>query len=435
MVTDATVFGLGILVSIVLTRSLGPEQRGVYALLVTTNVLLGSVAHFSLGAAFSTMLARARYRLGEVNSVGALMALAMGAVCTATVALAFPLMSDSIFANVPYAYGLVAAALVVATIYQMYWNAMMIGLNRILLLNKLNLAVNVTSAVLMVFVVGVLQAGIPGFLAVWSSTALGGALAAFALAWRIEAAVWPPNRSAFRDLLGFGLRTHGANIAHQLFLRFDMYVVNALVGTVWVGFYSLSTSLAEKLWIPFNSLQASSASKIAQLPKSEAALLTAKVSRTSVLMMLAVAIPFGAVSPWLVPFLYGAEFSASVLPLVVLLGGTLGFAVMIVLNNYILGQMQRPGLLSIISWLELAVSIPLYVWLILWQGIVGAAIASTLTYLLAMSATLWVVVRDSGLPVHMMLLPRRSDFGDYARVIRSAIRRLPVLGRYADRPS
>ncbi len=425
LATDAAVFGLGVVVSIVLTRSLGPEQRGVYALLVTTNVLAAQFSHLSVGGAFSTMLARRRCTPGEANGVAVLLALGLGgAACVLSggALLALPALRASILQGVPYAYLLVALVLVPTTIYQIYWTAMMLGLNRPVTLNKLNLAVNTTNAVLIVLVVGLLRLGLPGFLGVWAFSAVLNTISGVVVANRIEPIKWPPTRAVLRDMLGFGLRGHGANIAHQLFLRFDVYAVNALVGTVGVGFYSLSTSLAEKLWIPINALLTSSTGKIAGLPHQESAQLTARVARTALLMMLGVALPFGLVSPWLVPLLYGGEFAASVLPLQLLLPGTLGFALMLVLNLYILGQMERPGLLSAIAWAELAVSVPLYLALISWLGIVGAAIASTLTYLLAAGWTLRIFLRDSGLKAGEVLLPRRADLQDYARVLWSLLR-------------
>jgi O-antigen/teichoic acid export membrane protein len=260
-------------------------------------------------------------------------------------------------------------------------------------------------------------------------------LSALYLAARLDRPVWPPSGAALREMLNFGLHSHGANIAHQLFLRFDVYTVNVVLGAIGVGFYSRAISLAEKLWVPVNAIYASSLGKIAQLPRDESALLTAKVARAALLIMLGLSIPFAAISPWLIPFLYGPEFMASVVPLVVLLGGGLCFAVMLVLNNYILGQMQRPGLLSILSWLQLVVSIPLYLVLIGMAGIVGAAIASTLTYLLAMLCTLYVFTHDSGLTSAQVLIPTPNDFRDYARVLRAALLSMLSLGRYMHRLS
>jgi Na+-driven multidrug efflux pump len=81
------------------------------------------------------------------------------------------------------------------------------------------------------------------------------------------------------------------------------------------------------------------------------------------------------------------------------------------------------------------VSVPLYLGLILLQGITGAAIASTLTYLLAMACTIYVFMRDSRLPLRQILIPGRSDFHDYIRVLKSVLHRLPVLRRFVERPS
>lgn len=434
MAVDAVVFVLGIAVSVVLTRSLGPEQRGVYVLLFTTNVLLANLANLGATGAFSTMLARGRYRLGQLNMLAFALAVAAGGTCLLVVSLAYPFLGSNIFENVPFDYLLVALGLVPTTIYQIYWNGLMIGSQRVFLLNKVTLAVNLFNGLLMIIVVGVLGWGIPGFLLVWSTSAIGGFVLMSAVAVRMEPHAWPGG-GTLRDVLTFGLRGHGAQVSHHIYLRFDVYALNTLVGSAGVGFYSLAASLAEKLWLPLNAIQVSSTGKIAQLPHDESALLTAKVARTAILLMLSVALPFALVSPWLVPFVFGVEFSVSVLPLVVLLGGTLSFAVMMVLNTYIVGRMERPGLLSIIGWVQLLVSIPLYLTLILLWGIVGAALASSLTYVIAMSSTLYVFKRDSGLPLSAVLIPRPSDFANYRRVLKPFLARLPILRRYADHPS
>src|SRR5207302_947235 len=67
MGTTLIVFGLGVLLSVVLRRNLGPVVSGIYVLLVTTNALLANVVNLSLGPGCTTMLAQGRYRLGEVH--------------------------------------------------------------------------------------------------------------------------------------------------------------------------------------------------------------------------------------------------------------------------------------------------------------------------------------------------------------------------------
>ena len=222
MATDVAVVGLGVLVSIVLTRSLGSELRGVYVLLTTTNFIVASFAHLSIGIACSTFLARGRLKLGEVNTVAALIAAVMGALSVLVVSLAFFLLYDILFRGIKFEYLLIALLLIPASIYQAYWNSMMVGLGRIVLLNKLNLGINISNALLMILFVGILfPANVLTALLVWSFSAFIGALCSAMLATRIEPFSWPPKRETFREMLGFGLRGHGANIAQQLFLRLD----------------------------------------------------------------------------------------------------------------------------------------------------------------------------------------------------------------------
>jgi stage V sporulation protein B len=430
LAADITIVLLGVLVSIVLTRSLGPEGRGIYALLITTNVLAANLFHLSVASANSTYLGRGQVTLGQVSSISILLALGLGGLAALIIAALYPLLSGNVLENVPFPYLLVALLLVPATIFQIYWSYMLMGLSRAALMNTLNLVANLVNAALIVLIVGILRLGIPGFLAVWTLTSLGTFAATLLLAARIDRPEWPPSGQVARKLLGFGLRSHGANIAHHVFLRFDAYAINVFIGSAGVGFYSLSTSLAERVWLPLNAVHAASLGKITQLPREEAAILTAKVARAALLITASVALPLAAASPWLVPLLYGPEFAESVLPLVLLLGGTIAFAIMFVLNSYILGQMERPGLLSIIGWLQLGVSVPLYLGLIAWLGIVGAAIASSLTYLFAMAASLVVFMRDAKMGPGQVLVPRRSDFADYGRVLGRIWRRLP-FGRRA----
>lgn len=435
MAVDATVFVLGIVVSIVLTRSLGPEQRGVYVVLFTTNLLVAALSNFSVNNSLSTMLARGKLTLARASGAALFIAVALGGAAIAVVLLLFPALAGGPFRGLTLDQMIVALLLVPSTIYQAYWNHIMMGTGRVLLLNKVNLVTNVTNAVLMVLAVGVLGLGIPGFLAAWTASSAFGMIAMMVIAGRIERPEIPPHGPSVKSLLGFGLRGHGAQVAHQLYLRFDVYALNLFAGNAAVGFYSLSTSLAEKLWVPLNAVYAASVGRVAELPREEAGPLAAKVSRSAVLLMLAMAVPLAVVSPWLIPFMYGPEFSESVLPLVILLGGTVPFGVMIVLNNYIVGQMERPGLLSITAWAQLLVSVPLYVALISAAGMIGAAIASTATYLFATVVTLIIFSRHSGIPPMQALVPRASDFADYARVLRPMLRRVPLLGRYAGHSS
>src|SRR5205823_10418983 len=100
------------------------------------------------------------------NAVALILAVSLGLAALVLMSLAFPLLQSNVFQGIPSEYLLVALLLLPVSIYQLYWNAMMIGLNRVLLLNKLNLGLNLSNTLLMTLAVGVFHLGIPGFLAV-----------------------------------------------------------------------------------------------------------------------------------------------------------------------------------------------------------------------------------------------------------------------------
>src|SRR5207248_7446511 len=127
------------------------------------------------------LLAIGRFRLVEINTVSAILAVVLGITSIALVSISFLFLSDSVFRNVPFIYLVVALLLTPLTIYQTYWNSMMIGLNRLMVMNQLNLVLNIGNTLLMILAVGVLRLGIPGFLAAWVLSTLAGTLGALAL--------------------------------------------------------------------------------------------------------------------------------------------------------------------------------------------------------------------------------------------------------------
>lgn len=418
--TSLLVVALGIVVSIVLTRSFGAHDRGVYFLLVGANAMVADVVGPGVGDALATFAARGRHLFGDLHAVAVVAAVCVGAAGLALGSVAFILLRENVLRSLSYPELLVALLVVPATVYQRYWTSLMIGLGRISLLNWTTAALNIVSATAMIVTVGALGLGIPGFLGAWAATMLVGACLSVVLSRRIEGRLWRPNCRVAREVAVFGARSNGAAIAQQVSLRFDAYAVNAIVGTSALGVYSLATTVAESAWIPVRALNAASLTRTARLSQRESAELTASLVRLSTLLIAVVAAPIAIASPWLLPAVYGSDFRGAVIPFVVLLPGVACLSAMFLLHNYILVQMQRPGLLSIVTLAQAAIGIALFVGLIELWGIKGAAVASTITYALVLAAAVVIFVRDSGVAARR-LVPTSADVRDVlAQLRRSA---------------
>jgi O-antigen/teichoic acid export membrane protein len=65
-----------------------------------------------------------------------------------------------------------------------------------------------------------------------------------------------------------------------------------------------------------------------------------------------------------------------------------------------------------------------------WFGLIGAAASTTITYVGAALAQVWFCARLLSVPVHELVVPRRSDLRAYGRVARSLLVRLhAAVGR------
>jgi stage V sporulation protein B len=107
------------------------------------------------------------------------------------------------------------------------------------------------------------------------------------------------------------------------------------------------------------------------------------------------AIGMAAVGAPLVRLLFSDQFADAYLPLVLLLPGVVAFGATNVLMNDVVGR-GRPGAVSIVAVVGLVASVALDLWLVPAYGVTGAAVASTLVYLVDSVLAVVLFLRVSG---------------------------------------
>jgi len=225
--------------------------------------------------------------------------------------------------------------------------------------------------------------------------------------------------STVRQMFRYGFQAYIATLLQFLNYRLDFWVVAYFTGFTSLGLYSLAANLGQMLWM---------------LPKSAATVLfpavaagrgenrprdVARVGRI-VLFLTTVGALLGVVlSEPVIRVMYGQDFAGAAAPFKISLLGIVPFSVCIVYASVLAGMgRQRTNLAA--SAIGLAVTGLLDVCLIPRFGIVGAAWASACSYL---ATTAWVVVRYhriSGIPLIEMIVPNPNDLG----VLRDASTRL-----------
>ncbi len=386
MLTCAAKFALGGLSTVVVTRELGPERRGAYAVLVTIATVALILAHLSIESAHTSLWSReADRRAIAANAL--LLGLGMGGVCAAVTALAAAL--DPSILPVP-GYGLLLVALlsIPCNLSGTLLNNVLILSGRIGVVNWGGLlAVGVYCVTLVLLTTtGMLTLG--WVIVMWTlSAAVPAAVATAAVRPRLR----DRDRALARRALGMGLRYHPGNISLYLLLRVDVLILNALMSRTAVGLYSVAVMLMD--------LTRTAADSIAQVTLHQqmggdhdsATALTVRTTRLATLLAVGSVGLMCAAAPVLIPVVYGPAFAGSVYPLLALAPGLVALGATRTLSSFLL-RLHRPFVTSGMALGALVANVVLNLLLIPVWGIVGCALVSSACYCaLAALQTAWFV--------------------------------------------
>lgn len=407
---------LAALASILLARLLGPHDRGILAVALLGTSLIALLSELGLGSAVFALSRRDRARRRATLMVGGVLALATATLGSGLASLA------SAFGALPLMDGVPPAVLRLALGGVVLTSLLSVGRQALLEDGDLVAAAlsHLVQAASLLFLVGALP-----FLGVTIHAAVGlfivslfiGVLfTAFALIRHgLLSPVW--DRSLLAPLLTGGIGAHLATLALFLTYRFDLLLVNHLIGPHAAGLYSVALTLSEMLrGLP----------EIGQtivLARSSSMDIRTVVRDTTRVVILATAIGgTGAalLGYWLIPLVFGADFAGAVFPFVALLPGVIGLGVSYCVSPMLLLQGRvRVSTAAAVASLLLMVTLDLL--LIPRWGLVGAALVSSLAYWLMALLQIRGIRRHEPLPLRE-LVPGRGDLLRLAEAVNPSAR-------------
>ena len=212
--------------------------------------------------------------------------------------------------------------------------------------------------------------------------------------WRPRRRIARPRRDLGREVLTYGVRGQVGGMMTLLNLRLDFAVLGAMAGPAVLGAYAVASKYAELLRLPGTALTWVTYPRLAAMPAQEAGRSARRLVGPTLAANLVAALPFVLLAGPVMSLFYGDKFASAVVPariLVVgmLLGGAAGVA-----SGFLYGR-GRPGLNSWALGLGVVLTVILDIVLIPTYGVNGAAIASTVTYLLTDGALVVLLLRVS----------------------------------------
>jgi O-antigen/teichoic acid export membrane protein len=228
-------------------------------------------------------------------------------------------------------------------------------------------------------------------------------------------------------LLTFGMQSGLADLVSFFNYKADVFILGFFRGAEEVGIYSVAVQIAEGLWFISSAIGVAIYARVGQLPRQEAAELTARSMRHAIFVIAVLALGAVLVAGVLMPLVFGAEYAASVTAFRLLAPGIVIFGLGRIFSTYFTNALGRPRVPLVIAATSLAISVPLCFVLIPPFGMNGAAIATTVSYTASMILAIGIFSRETHIPARQMLLVNGDDLRGYLRIGR---RLLSLVGGY-----
>jgi len=223
-----------------------------------------------------------------------------------------------------------------------------------------------------------------------------------------------------KELLRFGVLNQLAHVFQLLSFRMSFYWLEDLYSTSEVGIYSNGTSLAESIWLVGRSINLVQYARIANTDDKEySQQLTVLLTKATVIISVILLVIMVLLPPSFYVFIFGDGFTDVAYVIRSLAPGILFFNIALIVEHYFSGT-GKYHINTIASLLGLVVAILFFSILIPAYGIIGAGMATSISYLVTAVFVIIYFVRESKMK-WWNLAPRKSDFTYFIMEIKNAI--------------
>jgi O-antigen/teichoic acid export membrane protein len=427
--SQVAIYGFAFGLRVVLARGLGDSGLGTYSLFFIFILVAGGIANLGVGLGNIYFLNKRTftYRVLLSNSLAVLAwATIVGWLFLFAWAAAF---GPELFVSgdAYWLYGLALPAVVAYSLLTSFLH----GESRFVSLTGVAVTQGALSfgAVALLWAAGELD--VTTAIAAWTGSFLVADLLCLALVGvrHIDVGIIIiPRWAALRDQVTYGVQGQAANMAALFNYRLDQFLVAAFVSTAGVGHYTVAVGLAESVWWISSSVAVVMLPRLTAMEDEEAQELTPLVARNTLLISALAAVGLVIVSPFAIQVLFGSEFYPEALsPLVFLMPGIVAASATRVLGSYLFSR-GRIIYNTLATFIALGATIALDLALIPLLEVDGAAIASSIAYVLALVATVHWYRRVSGRSAAEALIWRPADREYYARAFNRLFRKAARRG-------
>ncbi|OHA71300.1 MAG: hypothetical protein A3H01_01565 [Candidatus Wildermuthbacteria bacterium RIFCSPLOWO2_12_FULL_40_9] len=416
LLSDMVIFVSGLVYLVILARVLGPEGKGIHSLILLIPGVIMVFGSFGMESANVYFVGTKKYPLRDVVSNSIILSVLLGVLLVLLFWGAsqtdwfYKFIQDN---KIPISYLWAVVFTIPLYFISAFLRNALRGYGHLGDYNTIRIIEGLSLFLFGVIFLIILKRGLWGAIASSVLSIIFAAISSIFLTKKLVR-IFPLNLNTalLKGSSSYGSKVYLANGLSFLNYRLDMFLITIFLTPVAVGFYSVAVNMAEKLLIIPGAFATVLLPKISSSGQNEANHLTSRVLRHTTLIMLVICLAMLFLITFMVRLFFGASFLPSVLPFIILLPGILAFSIGGVLAADLSGR-GKPQYAIWSSMTALIANIVLNIILIPKMGIVGAALASSISYWLDTLVVLGAFMCISKNRLKEVFIIKKEDFQDY----------------------
>jgi len=407
--------GMGIISGVILARWLGPFDRGILALVLLLPSTILTLTKLGVSQATVYYINRREASVDRVASNSVILAFALGGLSALVVWVLRENLLSTVLKDVPPWALAIALVRVPLLLLDNYLYSVLQATGQFGIYNTRLLISEALRLVLVVIFVMWMNLGLPAAVVTYTVIAvvnMGWLMLTMSRTVHFSLAF---DRTLLFNMLSFGVRSYVQVVTAHLLLRVDVYMVQMFLGPAQTAFYALALHFTELVLEVPQAIGLVLYPRLAALPEEEIHRLSAQTCRRTLMVTAPAAFALALAGPYIITLWYGHAFAPSGAPLPWAAVGVSTMAIFVILTrDFTARSKQRVNTVSGV--LALVTNILLNLYMIPHYGIVGAAMATAISYTLACVILIYFFCAEARLPWSSVLIPTREDVRYFASI-------------------
>ncbi|MDD7805931.1 MAG: flippase [Endozoicomonas sp. (ex Botrylloides leachii)] len=379
-----------LLIVVLIARNLGPEGNGFYAMAILIPTMLANFLNLGIAPATIYFISQKQFSIKRAMIENTKFALV---IASAGEAIALPVLfiwGEHLFPAIPLSLLFISLLAFPLILYAAFNAAILQGLQDFRAFNASVLLPPIVSVIVVFITFYMLDMGIYGALTAYILGQLAASMAVFIFLKRHVAKEGPINidqdvdsATYYKAVIGYGSRAYLSNILAFINYKVDLFLVNLFLTPAAVGIYAIAVQIAEKLWMPSQAVSTVLFPKLSTMSEQPVARL--KLTNTAFLLVAAITTALSLLVVLMlhlfVTLIFGRAYLSIFPAFYWLLPGIVCWAGARIQSNCI-AAWGKPEWNMYLSLVVLIINITGNILLIPRYGIIGAAAATSIAYVL-----------------------------------------------------